>query len=80
MLCYLVYDSDYKLYEVFENRPTFSYELGWSAVGWHDIVSSCDIPESTKEVLAEKGILKVFAAPRVLFHTSASVKTVVEGE
>lgn len=70
MMYYLVYDSEYRLFELFENRPSYSHELGWMADGHHDVVSECDIPESTKLALAEKGILRVCAVPRVLFHVN----------
>ena len=73
MMAYLVYDSDYRLFELFENRPTYSYEFGWDAEGWHDVVSESKIPEPTKLALAEKGILRVCAIPEVLFHTNESV-------
>lgn len=73
MLSYLVYDSDYRLFLLFENRPTYSYEFGWSADGWGGTVSESEIPESTKLALAEKGVLKVVAINKVLFHTNEPV-------
>lgn len=80
MLGYLVYDSDYRLFYVFEERPTYSYEFGWNADGWYDTISEKDIPESTKLVLAEKGMLEVCVSHQVLFHTNKPVHKSKEDE
>lgn len=73
MIAYLVYDAEYRLYEVHEEKPVFRYGVGWWSDGYRDGVSSYDIPEETKSVLAEKGILKVITTPRVLFHVKEDV-------
>lgn len=73
MKAYLVYDAEYRLYEVHEEKPVYRYGVGWWSEGYRDIVSSYDIPEETRNVLAEKGMLVVFISVKVLFHTNESV-------
>lgn len=69
MLCYLVYDADYRLYEVFENKPEWHEILRWHAEGWHSVVSARVVPADTQKVLAEVGMLEVCISVSVLFHT-----------
>lgn len=73
MKAYLVYDAEYRLYEVHEEKPVYRYGIGWWSEGYREGVSSYDIPEETRNVLAEKGMLVVFISPKVLFHTNENV-------
>lgn len=80
MKCYLVYDLDYRLFEVFQNKPKLDKDMGWYAEGWHECVSARDVPVETQKVLAEVGMLEVFISVSVLFHTSKNCSLVEKGD
>lgn len=82
MIAYLVYNADYRLYEIHEEKPVYRYGVGWWSDGYHEGVSPKYIPEETQNALAEKGMLEVITSPMVLFHTAKKVhlECEVEGE
>lgn len=73
MIAYLVYNADYRLYEIHEEKPVYRYGIGWYSEGYHEGVSPKYIPEETQKVLSEKGMLEVITSPMVLFHTAKEV-------
>lgn len=80
MLCYLVYDSDYRLYEVFENKPKWDENLRWHAEGWHEVVCAKDVPGVTTRVLSEIGMLEVCISVSVLYHTERDCAKIGEDD
>lgn len=80
MKCYLVYDVEYRLFEVFENKPKFDEDMRWNADGWREMVSAKDVPSETQKVLAEVGMLEVIISVSVLFHTSKNCSLVEKGD
>lgn len=73
MIAYLVYNVDYRLYEIHEEKPVYRYGVGWWSDGYHEGVSPKYIPEETQKVLSEKGMLEVITSPMVLFHTAKEI-------
>lgn len=82
MIAYLVYNADYRLYEIHEEKPVYRYGVGWYSEGYYEGVSQKNIPEEVKEALAEKGMLEVLTTPVVLLHMrhQGIMECEVEGE